>query len=121
MAPLTVRALTALLYLSHATLASVVPSRTDNLESRQAACAPVPSPSKYPTWSQLPLQTTLPDPFLPLAYTTTDNANGSSTFAQDVMTGKGKNRIQTPEEWYRCRQPEIINMLQEYQCVDMFL
>jgi hypothetical protein len=75
----------------------------------------VPSPSKYPTWSQLPTQTTLPDPFLPLAYTTTDNAAGSASFAQDVMTGKGKNRIATPEEWYRCRQPEILNMLQEYQ------
>jgi hypothetical protein len=33
------------------------------------------------------------------------------------MTGKGKNRISTPEEWYRCRQPEILQMLQEYQCV----
>lgn len=33
------------------------------------------------------------------------------------MTGKAKGRIQTPEEWYRCRQPEIIQMLQEYQCV----
>ncbi|KAL1867353.1 hypothetical protein VTK73DRAFT_4200 [Phialemonium thermophilum] len=31
------------------------------------------------------------------------------------MTGKGKNRIQTPEEWYQCRQPEILQMLQEYQ------
>ncbi|KAG6359474.1 hypothetical protein INS49_012995 [Diaporthe citri] len=42
--------------------------------------------------------------------------NGSaSEFAQDVMTGKGKNRIQTFEEWYQCRQPEIITMLQEYQ------
>ncbi len=77
----------------------------------------MPSASKYPTWSQLPQQTTLPDPFLPLAYTTTDNADGSATFAQDVMTGKGKNRIQTAEEWYRCRQPEILQLLQEYQCV----
>lgn len=38
-----------------------------------------------------------------------------------LMTGKGKNRIQTPEEWYRCRQPEIIQMLQEYQCVVMLV
>ncbi|KAH8157068.1 hypothetical protein CIB48_g11183 [Xylaria polymorpha] len=102
------------LLLSLTSAAAIIPS-DNNLESRQAACAPVPSPSKYPTWSQLPLQTTVPDPFLPLAYTTTDNAAGSATFAQDVMTGKGKNRIQTPEEWYRCRQPEIIQMLQEYQ------
>lgn len=57
----------------------------------------------------------MPDPFLPLRYTTTDNAGGSSTFARDVMTGKGKNRVQTPEEWYQCRQPEIVQMLQEYQ------
>ncbi|KAG4219295.1 hypothetical protein PC116_g32225, partial [Phytophthora cactorum] len=69
-----------------------------------------------PTWEKLPKQTTLPDPWLPLAYTTTDSEGGSSpSFASDVMTGKGKNRIQTPEEWYRCRQPEILQMLQEYQ------
>ncbi|KAI1743160.1 carbohydrate esterase family 15 protein [Xylaria scruposa] len=116
MAPSTIVtvAFTGLL-LSLTSTAAIIPSQ-DNLVSRQeAACAPVPSPSKYPTWSQLPLQTTIPDPFLPLAYTTTDNAGGSATFAQDVMTGKGKNRIQTPEEWYRCRQPEIVQMLQEYQ------
>ncbi|GAB1309848.1 Carbohydrate esterase family 15 protein [Madurella fahalii] len=88
------------------------------LESRQAGnatiqCAPIPSP--FPTWQQLPLQSSLPDPFLPLRYTTTDNAGGSSTFASDVMTGKGQNRVQTPEEWYQCRQPEIVQMLQEYQ------
>jgi hypothetical protein len=89
------------------------------LESRQASgngtiqCAPIPSP--FPTWQQLPQQSSLPDPFLPLRYTTTDNAGGSSTFARDVMTGKGKNRVQTREEWYQCRQPEIVRMLQEYQ------
>ncbi|KAI0975469.1 hypothetical protein F4678DRAFT_485101 [Xylaria arbuscula] len=117
MAPPTLIALTGLLsLLLHRTSAAVVPSHTENIDTRQAAaCAPVPSPSKYPTWSQLPLQTTMPDPFLPLAYTTTDNANGSTTFAQDVMSGKGKNRIQTAEEWYRCRQPEILQLLQEYQ------
>ncbi|RWA14866.1 hypothetical protein EKO27_g137 [Xylaria grammica] len=116
MAPSMVTAFTGLLSLLHLTSAAAVPSSPDNLDSRQAAsCAPVPSASKYPTYSQLPLQTTLPDPFLPLAYTTTDNAGGSANFAQDVMTGKGKNRIQTPEEWYSCRQPEIIQMLQEYQ------
>ncbi|KAI1413126.1 carbohydrate esterase family 15 protein [Hypoxylon sp. FL1857] len=81
-----------------------------------AECAPVPAAGKYPTWQQLPKQTTLPDPWLPLAYTTTDSEGGSSpSFASDVMAGKGKNRIQTPEEWYRCRQPEILQMLQEYQ------
>lgn len=81
-----------------------------------AACAPVPSAGQYPTWEKLPKQTTLPDPWLPLAYTTTDSEGGSSpNFASDVMAGKGKNRIQTPEEWYQCRQPEILQMLQEYQ------
>jgi hypothetical protein len=114
MAPSILTAFTGVLSLVNLANAAAVA-----LEPRQAAtsCAPVPSPSKYPTWSQLPVQTTLPDPFLPLAYTTNDNAGGSSSFAQDVMTGKGKNRIQTPEEWYRCRQPEIVQMLQEYQYV----
>jgi hypothetical protein len=69
-------------------------------------CAAIPSP--FPTWQDLPLQSTLPDPFLPLRYTTKDNA-------RDVMTGKAPGRIRTPEEWYQCRQPEIVHMLQEYQ------
>jgi hypothetical protein len=82
------------------------------LEPRQAGsnttiqCAPIPSP--FPTWQQLPQQSTLPDPFLPLKYTTPDNA-------RDVMAGKGQGRVQTREEWYQCRQPEIVRMLQEYQ------
>lgn len=80
------------------------------LDSRQGdaaiQCAPIPSP--FPTWQQLPLQSSLPDPFLPLRYTTTDNAG-------DVMAGKGQNRVQTREEWYKCRQPEILQLLQEYQ------
>lgn len=59
----------------------------------------------------------MPDPFLPLGYTTTSNAgNGSlASFEQAVMTGKASGRIQTPQEWYSCRQPEIVQMLQEYQ------
>jgi hypothetical protein len=74
-------------------------------------------PSSFPTWQQLPTQTTLPDPFLPLKYTTTDNAGSASaaSFAQSVMTGQGAHRIQTKEEWYTCRQPEILTFLQEYQ------
>lgn len=55
----------------------------------------------------VPLQTTMPDPFLPLARTTLDNGDGSAGFADDVMTGKAPGRIQTPEEWYRCRKPEL--------------
>ncbi|KAK4215242.1 4-O-methyl-glucuronoyl methylesterase [Rhypophila decipiens] len=90
---------------------------TPVVESRQAGgsidCAPIPSP--FPSWSQYPVQSSLPDPFLPLKYTTTDNAAGSSTFAKDIMTGKGQGRVKTPEEWYKCRQPEILQLLQEYQ------
>lgn len=78
------------------------------LDARQRTiqCAAIPSP--FPTWQQLPQQSTLPDPFLPLKYTTPDNA-------KDVMAGKGQGRVQTPAEWYQCRQPEILQMLQEYQ------
>lgn len=100
-------------------LAAAIASTTAlPLDSRQAGnitvqCAPIPSP--FPTWQQLPQQSSLPDPFLPLRYTTTDNAGSSSTFARDVMAGKGQNRVQTPEEWYQCRQPEILQLLQEYQ------
>lgn len=87
------------------------------VESKQAGgpieCAPIPSP--FPAWSQYPVQSSLPDPFLPLKYTTTDNAAGSATFAKDIMEGRGQNRIRTPEEWYKCRQPEILHLLQEYQ------
>ncbi|KAK3955697.1 hypothetical protein QBC32DRAFT_367556 [Pseudoneurospora amorphoporcata] len=75
--------------------------------SRQAdTCAPIPSP--FPTWQQLPTQSSLPDPLLPRKYTTTDNV-------KDILVRKGRNRIQTPEQWYKCRQPEIMQLLQEYQ------
>jgi hypothetical protein len=82
------------------------------LEPRQGSgnstirCAPIPSP--FPSWQQLPQQSTLPDPFLPLKYTTPDDA-------QAVMAGQGKGRVQTRDEWYRCRQPEIMQLLQTYQ------
>ncbi|KAK0735246.1 hypothetical protein B0T26DRAFT_842029 [Lasiosphaeria miniovina] len=95
--------------------AAALPAVESQQDSSNAAvdCAAIPSP--FPTWQQLPVQSTMPDPFLPLKYTTTDNAASSSTFAQDVMTGKGQKRVQTPEEWYKCRQPEILQLLQEYQ------
>lgn len=81
----------------------------------EGPCPAVPSP--FPSWDQLPEQTTMPDPFLPLGYTTTDNAGNESpsSFAQAVMTGRAQGRVQTPEEWYACRQPEILQMLQAYQ------
>lgn len=31
------------------------------------------------------------------------------------MDGRGSHRIQTKEEWYACRQPEILALLQKYQ------
>ena len=104
-----------LLPLLGAITASAAPTsdQPSAVSPRQIQCAALPSP--FPTWQQLPLQSTLPDPFLPLRYTTTDNAAGSSTFAKDVMAGKGPNRVASREEWYQCRQPEILQMLQEYQ------
>ncbi|KAL2022095.1 hypothetical protein VTK56DRAFT_6139 [Thermocarpiscus australiensis] len=90
-----------------------VPLVSRRAGSATIQCGPIPSP--FPTWQQLPQQSSLPDPFLPFRYTTTDNAGSSSTFAWDVMAGKGRNRVQTPEEWYKCGQPEIVQMLQGYQ------
>jgi hypothetical protein len=59
----------------------------------------------------------MPDPFLFLKYTTTDNAGsqGASAFAQAVMTGKAQGRVASHDEWTQCRQPEIMQLLQEYQ------
>ena len=76
--------------------------------ARQATvqCPAVPSP--FPTWQQLPLQKSLPDPFLPLKFMMSDPV-------ADVVAGKSPNRIKTKEEWYACRKPEILQMLQEYQ------
>ncbi|KAK0732368.1 hypothetical protein B0T21DRAFT_412548 [Apiosordaria backusii] len=99
-----------------AVLSTAAPTPTEHAQEispRQVQCAPLPSP--FPTWQQLPLQSSLPDPFLPLKYTTTDNAAGSSSFARDVMTGNAPNRIKSRAEWYECRQPEILQLLQEYQ------
>lgn len=79
--------------------------------SADPSCAPTFSPGKYPTWQQLPTQTTMPDPFLPLSRTTTDG--GAS--AADVMAGRAAGRVASPDEWRRCRRPEILALLQEYQ------
>lgn len=76
----------------------------------QATCPATPSP--FPTWQQVPVQSTMPDPFLPLANTLTTSPGFN---AAAVMTGKGQNRVKSIEEWYQCRQPEILQMLQEYQ------
>ncbi|KAI1871045.1 hypothetical protein JX265_006085 [Neoarthrinium moseri] len=95
-------------------LANALPQpETDLVRGALAAvsCASTFASGKYPTWQQLPIQTTLPDPFLPLSKTTTDSGNSAS----DIMSGKAAGRIASKEEWIQCRQPEILNMLQEYQ------
>ncbi|KAL0935544.1 Cip2 [Colletotrichum truncatum] len=84
------------------------------IQNSTVECAPLPS--AWPTWQQLPKQPSLPDPFLPLKYMTLDNASSNpSQFATEIMTGKGKNRIKTTEEWYQCQRPQFLTMLQEYQ------
>ena len=52
------------------------------------------TPNPMPKAAQLPIVKTMPDPFLYL---------------------DGKSRVKSKEEWYQCRQPEILKLLQEYQ------
>lgn len=52
------------------------------------------TPSPFPKAASFDKVTTLPDPFLYL---------------------NGKDRVKTKEEWFACRQPEIMQFLQEYQ------
>ncbi|KAF2203018.1 hypothetical protein GQ43DRAFT_500603 [Delitschia confertaspora ATCC 74209] len=60
--------------------------------SGNITCPQTPSPMpKAATFSSIK---TMPDPFLYL---------------------DGKTRVQSKEEWYQCRQPEIVKLLQEYQ------
>lgn len=74
-------------------------------------CAPFPDP--LPSWDGYPAQSSLPDPFLPIQYMTTAGADGATP--ADIMAGLGPNRIQTPEEWYQCQQPQLMHLLQEFQ------
>ncbi|CAI4218551.1 unnamed protein product [Parascedosporium putredinis] len=69
--------------------------------------------SPWPSYQGYPAQSSLPDPFLPPLYMTTEGSGGVS--AADLMAGKGKDRITTPEQWYQCQKPQIMEMLQEYQ------
>jgi hypothetical protein len=87
----------------------------DEVSPRQAevSCASTYAPGKYPTWQQLPQQTTMPDPFLPLSKTTTTDAGNSG--AADIMAGRAAGRVASRDEWLRCRRPELLNLLQEYQ------
>ncbi|KAG9237922.1 hypothetical protein BJ875DRAFT_108560 [Amylocarpus encephaloides] len=64
-----------------------------------AACRPADivcptTPSPLPKAATFPRMSTLPDPFTYL---------------------DGTSRVKTKEEWYKCRQPEILKFLQEYQ------
>lgn len=58
----------------------------------QIACPSTPSP--FPKAATFPTIPTLPDPFTYL---------------------DGKSRVTSPDEWFACRQPEIVRFLQEYQ------
>ncbi|KAF2466208.1 4-O-methyl-glucuronoyl methylesterase [Lindgomyces ingoldianus] len=60
--------------------------------SANITCPPIPNP--MPKAADLPAVKTMPDPFLYL---------------------DGKTRVQSKEEWFQCRQPEIMKLLQEYQ------
>lgn len=60
--------------------------------SGNVTCPPTPNP--MPKVGDLPAVKTMPDPFLYL---------------------DGKTRVKSKEEWYQCRQPEIMKLLQEYQ------
>ncbi|KAK4231647.1 4-O-methyl-glucuronoyl methylesterase [Podospora fimiseda] len=84
------------LFLNFIAIALSSPSPRQNIQ-----CPPFPSP--LPTWQQLSPQSTLPDPFLPLSSLLT-NTNTQKT-----------NRTSSHKEWFQCRQPEIIRLLQEYQ------
>ncbi|KAE8453419.1 hypothetical protein EG329_010280 [Mollisiaceae sp. DMI_Dod_QoI] len=77
------------LYLT--TALSVLPTLI--LAAPHAVSCPT-TPSPFPKAASFDKVTTLPDPFLYL---------------------DGKTRVKTKEEWFACRQPEIMQMLQEYQ------
>jgi len=65
-----------------------------DLLPRQANVTCPQTPNPMPKAAALPAVKTMPDPFLYL---------------------DGKTRVQTKDEWYQCRQPEIMKLLQEYQ------
>lgn len=52
------------------------------------------TPNPMPKAADLPAVKTMPDPFLYL---------------------DGKTKVKSKDEWYQCRQPEILKLLQEYQ------
>ncbi|KAF2002482.1 carbohydrate esterase family 15 protein [Amniculicola lignicola CBS 123094] len=69
--------------------------RMIDLLPRQAGNITCPAtPNPMPKAAAFPSVKTMPDPFLYL---------------------DGKTRVKSKEEWYQCRQPEIMKLLQEYQ------
>ena len=65
-----------------------------NLLPRQQNVTCPQTPSPMPKAADLPALKTMPDPFLYL---------------------DGKTKVKSQDEWYQCRQPEILKLLQEYQ------
>jgi len=82
------------------TTAHGAPTGEDVLDSvldllpRQANVTCPPTPDPMPKAAAFSSVKTMPDPFLYL---------------------DGKTRVQSKDEWYQCRQPEILKLLQEYQ------
>ncbi|KAF2033439.1 hypothetical protein EK21DRAFT_108907 [Setomelanomma holmii] len=64
-----------------------------HLLPRQANVTCPPTLNSMPKAAGLPSVKTMPDPFVYL---------------------DGKTRVQSKDEWYACRQPEIMKLLQEY-------
>ncbi|KAJ3500298.1 hypothetical protein NLJ89_g9862 [Agrocybe chaxingu] len=65
------------------------------LLAQNTTCSTPPTPTVWPTASSFPVVSTLPDPFNYLHPSTA--------------------RVASNAEWYACRQPQIVQMLQQYQ------
>ncbi|KAF1912911.1 hypothetical protein BDU57DRAFT_457553 [Ampelomyces quisqualis] len=65
-----------------------------DLLPRQANITCPPTPNPMPKAAAFLSVKTMPDPFLYL---------------------DGKTRVRSKDEWYQCRQPEVLKLLQEYQ------
>jgi hypothetical protein len=76
---------------SHLLLAALL-SFLGHAYAANITCPTTPSP--LPKAATFPKMSTLPDPFTYL---------------------DGQSRVTTKDEWYQCRQPEILKFLQEYQ------
>jgi hypothetical protein len=75
------------------TLGSTFVQLLDLLPRQQNVTCPQ-TPTPMPKAADLPAVKTMPDPFLYL---------------------DGKTKVKSKDEWYQCRQPEILKLLQEYQ------